>query len=95
MPDESHPYDGLQRRCPRLGGLVPFRYCRNGAAAPEICFKVLDCWWERFDVVGFFKDRLSSEAFAKLHSPPTPDKISSLIELVNQARQSANRKDTP
>lgn len=72
---------------------MPFSYCRNGAAAPETCFKALDCWWERFDVVAFLKERLTAEAFAKLQNPSPPDKVSSLLDLVHQARQRAKHKE--
>ena len=41
----------LVRRCPRLGGEVAFGYCKVCGGEKTPCFKVFDCWWERFDVV--------------------------------------------
>lgn len=81
----------LERRCPRLGGEVSFAYCCRCEADRRPCFKVLDCWWERFDVVAHMKARLSPEAFEALmarRSPP--DKVASLVDLIRQAQQRAS-----
>jgi len=78
--------DHLNRRCPRLGSEVGFSYCRSCGREDQPCFKVLDCWWEIFDVVAYFKDRLSPEAFARLTQARPPDKMSSLLDLVRQAQ---------
>ena len=53
--ERAHP---LCRRCPRLGGPVTFRYCLTGESSGP-CFKVIDCWWETFDVVRFLQDHLT------------------------------------
>jgi hypothetical protein len=80
----------LERRCPRLGGDVAFAYCMQCGENDAPCFKVCDCWWERFDVVAYLKARLSPEAFARIavHRPP-PDKVCSLVELIRQAQERA------
>ena len=80
--------EGLERRCPRLGGDVSFAYCCTCEADKRPCFKVLDCWWERFDVVSYMKTRLSPAAFEKLstHRPP-PNKVASLVDLIRQAQE--------
>ncbi|NCC95178.1 MAG: hypothetical protein EOM10_18260 [Opitutae bacterium] len=80
--------DDLQRRCPRLGGPVRFAYCRQTAADGRVCPKILDCWWERFDVATLMREVLSEEDFARLtadHRPP--NKVASLIDLIRQARE--------
>jgi hypothetical protein len=77
----------LQRRCPRLGGPVTFGYCRTADPNRKPCFKVFDCWWERFDVVGYFRHRLPAEAFKDLCNARPPEKTSSLLDLIRQARQ--------
>jgi hypothetical protein len=82
MPDR---YDFLQTRCPRLGSVVPFHYCRTGAGQP--CFKVLDCWWQHFDVTGYFHCHLGEQDFERLSSAPAPDKVKSLVELIRQAQE--------
>ncbi|WP_419659953.1 hypothetical protein Dvar_02900 [Desulfosarcina variabilis str. Montpellier] len=78
----------LERRCPRLGGDVSFAYCCTCEADKRPCFKVLDCWWERFDVVAYMKARLSPEAFEKLSARrPPPNKVASLVDLIRQAQE--------
>jgi hypothetical protein len=80
----------LQRRCPRLGGDVNFGYCRTCGEEKSACFKVLDCWWERFDVAEYLKSRMTGEAFAALAARrPPPDKVASLVELIRRAQARA------
>ena len=57
--------DKLERRCPRLGGPVCFEYCMRGETSGQPCFKILDCWWERFDVQHYLKAILPPEQFEK------------------------------
>lgn len=77
----------LERRCPRLGGPVTFGYCRTAAQDNNPCFKVFDCWWDRFDVVGYFQRRLSADAFNALRNARPPEKTASLVDMIRQARQ--------
>ena len=82
----------IQRRCPRLGGDVAFRYCKTCEAGRTPCFKVFDCWWERFDVVDHLKRCLSPAAFARLaQRRPAPDKVTSLVDLIRQAQERVSR----
>lgn len=92
MPNRSTSPNQHQRHCPRLGHIVTFQYCRIGGDHQRPCFKVFDCWWEQFDVVGFFKARLSPEAFRALRCASPPDKVASLVELIQQARQRTQKK---
>ena len=85
--DESK--DQLQRRCPRLGGPVAFSYCRQCEADYQPCWKALDCWWELFDVTDFFHTNLTEAEFkAAFRRRPQP-KITSILELIQQAKQRA------
>jgi len=78
--------DHLQRRCPRLGGPVTFRYCRDNGGEELPCWKVFDCWWEHFDIVACMREDLSEEQFTNLkNTQPTP-KVQNIIELVRQAK---------
>jgi hypothetical protein len=77
----------LERRCPRLGSPVAFKYCRSVSENQNPCFKIFDCWWERFDVVGYLQQRLSKEAFDQLRNMQPPDKTASLVDLIRQAQQ--------
>ncbi len=79
----------LVRRCPRLGNSVPFDYCEICGDQEQPCFKILDCWWEHFDVVQYLKDNLTEDQFARLAAARPKPKISSLIELIEQARNRA------
>jgi hypothetical protein len=79
--------NALERRCPRLGGPVTFQYCKECGEDDLPCFKVLDCWWEAFDAVAYFKACLSEDQMNRLiHAKPKP-KISSLIDLIRQAKK--------
>jgi hypothetical protein len=77
-----------QIRCPRLGSGVTFGYCLGCGEAQAPCFKICDCWWEQFDVVGYLENHLGPEAVATLaHARPKP-KVVSLIEMIEQAQKS-------
>jgi hypothetical protein len=47
----------------------------------------LDCWWEHFDVVQYLKDNLSEDQFNRLTEARPKPKVTSLIELIEQARK--------
>jgi hypothetical protein len=79
--------DPLQRRCPRLGGTVHFAYCRRQGEDGLPCFKVFDCWWEVFDVVGFLRSRLDAADFQRIASARPKPKIASILEIVEEAKK--------
>jgi len=86
--------DRYCRRCPKLGGPVAFSYCRSSGASGLPCHKIMDCWWEVFDIHAFLKLNYAPEqlkAFAR-RSIPEP-KISSLIDLIAKARRSSGTDD--
>jgi len=83
--NETH--DHLERRCPRLGGSVTFGYCRLYGGSEFPCWKVFDCWWETFDIVTFIRSILTPEQFKRLRDTKPKAKVTSLIELINQAKQ--------
>ncbi len=87
-------YDERRRRCPRLGHEIAFSYCRRTDAANP-CSKLLDCWFEMFDVAKWARQNLSSQAMEKLTAPPKP-KMLSLVELIQQAQQrtAGGKEDT-
>ena len=86
--DESK--DHLEQRCPRLGSVVSFRYCRTSGDDVSACWKVFDCWWESFDVVGYFKKHLSEDKFNILVNTEPKPKTVSLVELIEQAKKRAS-----
>lgn len=77
----------LERRCPRLGSAVNFEYCTACGDENLPCFKVFDCWWEHFDVVAYLKERLSEEQFDRLAKSKPKPKVSSLVDLIEQAKK--------
>jgi hypothetical protein len=87
--------DDLERRCPRLGGPVTFRYCRFAGSDRSMCWKIADCWWERFDVMTYLRGILSEPELNALLAKRPKQKVSSIIELIEQARRRAgNETDT-
>jgi hypothetical protein len=84
--------DKLERRCPRLGGPVSFTYCRTAGDEKGVCFKILDCWWEYFDVAAYMKAELSAEEFEALSRKKAPSKVTSLLSLIEQARKNTQNK---
>lgn len=81
----------LVRRCPRLGNTVPFHYCEICGNEQQPCFKILDCWWEYFDVVQYLRDNLHEDQFNRLMDARPKPKITSLIELIEKARSSQDK----
>jgi hypothetical protein len=70
--------------CRKLGHRLAFAYCRSTAGG-AVCSRILDCWFERFDVAGFLREELSAKDFAGLSAPPPP-KVVSLVQLIDEAR---------
>ena len=79
--------ESLERRCPRLGGDVAFGYCKICGEGKTPCFKVFDCWWERFDVVAHMQACLSPESFDALSGSRPQPKMTSLVDLIRQAQE--------
>ena len=84
--------DRYERRCPRLGGPVPFRYCLTADEEGKACHKTIDCWWEVFDVVSFLKAHLSERAFETLTQNRPMNKVTSLVGLIEKARKRLSGK---
>ena len=93
MKEPAPNTDFFERRCPRLGGEVRFAYCRSCGANGAACFKILDCWWERFDVASYLKSHLSSEEFAALEVVRPPSKMTTLIDLIQSAQKNIETSD--
>jgi hypothetical protein len=89
----AHDPNILQRRCPRLGDLVRFSYCRSCEQGQQTCFKVFDCWWEYFDVVDYLRRELPINEFERLATTQPANKVTSLLDLVAQAQQRCSDAD--
>jgi len=76
----------LARRCPRLGGPVGFSYCMR-CELEQPCVKVVDCWWETFDIVRYLEDHLPEDQFTRVMKARPKPKIASLVETIVQAQK--------
>ncbi len=82
-PKNIPPEDEFQIRCPKLGQLISFSYCRKeNLGAP--CFKALDCWFDYFPVRSFFLKELNPEEFRKSFETPPKPKLASILEIIEQ-----------
>ncbi|AOY58317.1 hypothetical protein [Desulfococcus multivorans] len=88
----SKDLEGYERRCPRLGGQIPFRYCLRAEGRESVCRHIIDCWWESFDVTTFLKTHLSEQAFKDLTGNGSVNKVSSLVEHIQKARERLSGK---
>ena len=83
-------HDGRTIRCRRLGHQVPFRYCRT-QEGESICPLILDCWWQVFDVRSFLAEHLPPEQMERLEAGCRPDRVASLMEIIERAKRTAGR----
>ena len=81
----------LVRRCPRLGGPVAFFYCTACEANNRACGKIIDCWWETFDVAAHLRETLSEAALAELMAKRPKPKVTSLVEMIAAARENCRK----
>ncbi len=84
--------DKLNRRCPRLGSPVFFQYCRTCEDEKQPCWKIIDCWWETFDVNAYLRANVSEETLKRLSEAKSEPKVSHLVTLIEQAKQRLGQK---
>ena len=85
MTDPIDSQDVHQRHCPMLGHEVGFGYCR-APGQPLPCRRVLDCWWETFDVGAFVRANWTAEQIDEILRP-RQDKVTTLLSLIEQTRR--------
>lgn len=86
----DHHIEDRERRCPRLGGtVISFGYCIISGNDRLPCLKILDCWWEEFDVQAYLKEQMTAPAYEKLigAAQAQQNKISSIIEIAAMAKR--------
>jgi hypothetical protein len=79
-----------ERRCPRLGGtVISFSYCMISGNDDLPCLKILDCWWEEFDVQTYLEEQMTAPAYQRFISTVQrqQNKIGSIVEIANMARR--------
>ena len=79
--------DYLERRCPKLGSIVSYKYCRLLMDENLPCSKVFDCWWEFFNVKEHLKKVLSDEKFEELVKSKPKPKVFSIVEMIEEAKK--------
>ena len=93
---EAPPIDAFDTlrnpRCPQLGDVVSFNYCRNENHGTP-CKKVVFCWGHRFDVDRYLRVHFDADVIEGLSEPPK-DKRQSLVDLIRRAKE-ANGSDPP
>jgi hypothetical protein len=78
-------FDDEECYCRILGHHLSFSYCRScQEGAP--CFKILDCWFDKFDVRRFIEENYTTEEIERFLQPPKA-KVQTLVELIQQARK--------
>lgn len=84
--EPKDPLD-LDTYCGRLGHFVPFRYCVTPAQdAP--CFKILDCWWQIFDVKEYLSANLDESVFKSLvKERKPPDRIHTILHVLDDLKK--------
>jgi hypothetical protein len=87
----NQPFEEIEIRCPKLGGPVSFEYCRIERQSRP-CQKAIKCWSFHFDVEAFFREALAPEEFEQCFLEPPPSKVTTLIELIEQARKTLENK---
>ena len=86
MCDSITGNDERETYCRKLGHELRFAYCRT-TDGDTVCPKILDCWFERFDVAGFMCEHYPKHHVEALTEPPAPKAVS-LYELIVRAQQS-------
>ena len=85
------PEDEFVIRCPRLGHQIPFSYCLHESGKLP-CFKILDCWHNYFQVEKYLKETLTTEEWENTFFTSGQPKILTLIELIQQVKNSKKEK---
>lgn len=91
---DDNDINNLERRCPRLGSRISFRYCLISGEDDNPCWKIFDCWWEYFDVESYLKANLPAEVFEQLvekAAAQPKNKLASIVEIAEQAKKRKNK----
>jgi hypothetical protein len=78
-------YDKQEGYCKMLGHFLTFDYCRTASKGLP-CSKVLDCWFQHFQIEKFISENYSIEEQKAIFEPPKP-KLLSITEILEQAQQ--------
>jgi hypothetical protein len=82
----AEPEKGCQIRCPKLGIEVTFAYCLVEQGSLP-CSRVIRCWQGRIAVEAYLQERLSRDEWNACFNQMPQDKVTTLVELIEAARQ--------
>ena len=83
MIDVKTIFDTLETRCPRLGGTVPFDYCRKVADGLP-CSKSIICWECIFPVGEYMERALTEEEWQAVFDQPSKNRLDTILEIVER-----------
>ena len=79
-------FDSEEGYCRRLGHHVPFSYCVTEKQEKKLpCSLILDCWFEKIPIEEYIRKNYTKEEISRIFAA-SPPKITSLLDLVNKAR---------
>ena len=84
-------HDSKEGYCKMLGHFLTFNYCKTANKGVP-CSKVLDCWFQQFNIQEFIKENYSADEQKSIFEPPK-SKILSLSEILEQAQQRLKKSD--
>jgi hypothetical protein len=82
--------DDLEIRCPQLGHELKFSYCRREAGDLP-CHRIIKCWQPFFPVESYLREILSVTQWERFSERVPPDKMTTLIDLIEQAKKRTKR----
>ncbi|MCF8025030.1 MAG: hypothetical protein K9J79_11155 [Desulfobacteraceae bacterium] len=51
------------------------------------CFKILDCWWEIFDVAAYLKENLPAGVYDKLITAQPKPRVATIVEIAEGTKK--------
>ncbi|MEJ2108765.1 MAG: hypothetical protein P8Z37_02415 [Acidobacteriota bacterium] len=81
----STEFDDRECYCRILGHHLHFSYCRSYQDGLP-CYKILDCWFEKFEIREFIRDNFTPEEIERFMQAPKP-KVQTLMSLIEQAQK--------
>ena len=80
-------HDTRGRYCRLLGHDVTFAYCRR-PGGERFCRNIVGCWADSFDIQCYLRENYTGEQISASMAPPK-EKMVTLVELIQQARDRA------
>ena len=80
-------------RCPKLGGEVPFSYCRTLQDGMP-CDRVIICWELVFDIGAYLQEHYTPMEIKSFLNPTPKDKMTTLLDIIEQAKRNLKKNKT-